>query len=437
MATISFHYRPSKRYANPEGSLFIRIIHNRKNRDIGTNYHIYPNEWDEEKQCIRLPDTYSLRMQYLIELDDKIQDDVQKLSTTVILLEEYGNYTIDDILRGFQIKPQENKITSYVEKVCNMLVENGQDRTARAYRTATNRLLEYNRYQDLCLDEINSTMIRKYELYLKELGKNMNTISFYMRNLRSIYNRAIKDHLILPRYENPFESVYTGIYPTRKRALTKEEMHQLSQLEVHMYDYERKRLPLQFRMKAQKDANINCQIMHQIDPDLQYALALFMFCFHARGMSFIDLAFLKKKNIKGDEINYCRKKTRKNMRIKITLPMKFILDYFDPMTKNSPYVFPIIVPGNGKERVQYENALHEQNKQLKKLGRLAGIEKTVTTHVARHSWATIARMEHIPLSVISEAMGHRDEKTTTIYLDSFNTSVIDRVSEQISRIIHT
>jgi integrase len=310
-------------------------------------------------------------------------------------------------------------------------MENGQERTARAYRTTANRLMEFNGFEEIGLEELNTSLLRKYEAHLKEAGKNMNTISFYMRNLRSIYNRAVKEHLIPAKCDNPFKEVYTGLAPTRKRALTKEEMHLLSDLELAIYEPKKK-----FPDFATFNIRQHAMLKKQMTADLRAALAMFMFCFHARGMSFIDLAFLRKRNLTSDEISYCRKKTKKNLRIKITPPMRYIINYFEPVTKTSPYVFPIIIPGNGRESRQYENALQEQNKLLKIIGEIAGINKLISTHVARHSWATIARMEHIPISIISEALGHRDEKTTTIYLDSFSDSVIDRVSEQISRIVN-
>jgi integrase len=427
MATISFHFRPSRKPGFQEGSLFIRVIHDRKMKEITTNYRIFPQEWDFEQHRILMPDTYTNRVQHLIETKDKMHEDMRRLHSAVSILEGRGPFTIEDIVSGFNVRPKDSMASMYVETLCMNLIENGQQRTARAYITAVKRLIEFNNSEDVCLEDINPFMLGNYETHLKDNGKSMNTISFYMRNLRSIYNRAVKERVILPKYGNPFACVYTGVFPTRKRALTKEEMHRLAELEMSLYDKNKK---FSFRWNSPNYTG-KC-----IDKDLQSALAMFMFCFHARGMSFIDMAYLKKRNIKGDEISYCRRKTRKNLRIKITRPMKYILNYFESRTENSPYVFPIIIPGEGEERKQYEQALQEQNRLLKYIGRLAGINKNVSTHVARHSWATIARMEHIPLSVISEALGHRDERTTTIYLDSFNTSVIDRVSEQISRIVH-
>ncbi|GHV10750.1 transposase [Bacteroidia bacterium] len=432
MATISFHLRASKREGIQEGFLFLRVIHERKVKELTTIYHLFPSEWNFEQQCIVMPTNYSMRVQYLIETNNSIQDDLKRLAATVALLEGYGEYGIDDIIQGFEFRANVNMLSNYVKQLSEHLIDNGQERTAKAYRSAVNKLIEFNGFKDISLEEINSNLMREYELFLRDSGKNLNTVSFYLRNLRSIYNKAIQAHLILPRYENPFGHVYTGVFPTRKRALTKEEICQLSDLDILSTEPEEKTTFYNRR----KHADIEHIMRQATDPQMQNALALFMFCFHARGMSFIDAVFLKNNNIKGEEIIYRRKKTGKNMRVKVTRPMRFIINYFEPMTRNSPYVFPILDPTLGHERLQYETALSEQNKQLKKLGKIAGIDKLVSTHVARHSWATIARTEHIPLSVISEALGHRDEKTTSIYLDSFNTSVIDRVSEQISRIVN-
>lgn len=99
--------------------------------------------------------------------------------------------------------------------------------------------------------------------------------------------------------------------------------------------------------------------------------------------------------------------------------------------ETSPYVFPIIKDESKSPRLQYESALRVQNKRLKRLAELADIKETLTTHVARHSWATIAKQVNLPLWVISEGLGHSDEKTTYTYLASFERSVLDKANEQI------
>lgn len=297
------------------------------------------------------------------------------------------------------------------------LCEAGQERTARAYRTAAAGLIRFNKGQDLRLEHINASLIRGFEKHMKSNGKGMNTISFYMRNLRAIYNRAIREQRIQPRFENPFMQVYTGVYPTRKRALTKEEVMLLNNLDLTLTGG-----------KPSPDQK-------SLTPELRQALALFLFCFHARGMSFVDMAYLKHESIKKDTISYFRKKTGQLLEVKITPAMRSIIGFFGNDAKWSPYVFPVITDEKKNQRLQYENALHVQNQRLKKLSRLAGIGKNISTHVARHSWATIGKNEKLPLWVISEGLGHSNEKTTYTYLASFDRSIIDNASEKISKAI--
>jgi integrase len=201
--------------------------------------------------------------------------------------------------------------------------------------------------------------------------------------------------------------VYTGTCHTRKRALSKDEICRLSALGSE----------------------------NALSPALYRTQQYFLFGFHACGMSFIDLAFLRKSDLSDGHISYRRIKTGLLIPVKITRPMQEIIDYFAPAVSHSPYAFPIIDPAKGNERLQYETALRNQNRRLKTLCRLAGIEKNISTHVARHSWATVAKKENIVTTVISDCLGHCDEKTTAIYLDSFDITVTDMASELVSAVI--
>ena len=160
-----------------------------------------------------------------------------------------------------------------------------------------------------------------------------------------------------------------------------------------------------------------------------------MFSFFARGMSSIDMAYLKKANVRSGKISYCRKKTGGNITITLSSELRTIIKYFSRRTSGSPYVFPIIDDGNGNQRLQYENYLRRQNLLLKELAQISGVQKPLSTHWARHSWATIARKSGAPTAHISEGLGHRDEKTTRIYLDSFGPAAIDEVSRMVRRAI--
>ena len=153
-------------------------------------------------------------------------------------------------------------------------------------------------------------------------------------------------------------------------------------------------------------------------------------------MSFVDMVYLRKENIRGGFIRYVRKKTGQQMEIKITAKMQEILDSFSTEVQGSHYVFPIIKESSGRPPyLQYETALRLQNSRLKRLSVMVGIKKQISTHWTRHSWATIAKKENVPIRVISECLGHTSEHTTLIYLDSLDNSVLDATGELIAHIV--
>jgi hypothetical protein len=347
-----------------------------------------------------------------------------------------------------------------------------------------NCLARFSGNENLLLEDITSGLLCHYDDSLIRLGRKPNSISFHMRNLRAIYNKAIRRGLVAVPAENLFANVHTGVYQTRKRALSKEEMRALSELtgnlpeDDEMETIRTNGIPRTSRASRTSRAAETIDVIDTVALEpvisvetaaittttaadttatataaatatatvvkkqrqalsevLYRSLLYFLFCFHARGMAFIDLAFLKKSTICDGYIHYSRQKTGKFLSVKINSCMQKILGYFSSMVTDSPYLFPIIHPAKGNERKQYETALALQNRRLKILGRIAGIPKLITTHVARHSWATIAKMKHVPLAVISDCLGHRDEKTTSIYLDSFESSVMDEASELVSNAI--
>lgn len=218
-----------------------------------------------------------------------------------------------------------------------------------------------------------------------------------MRNLRAMYNRAVECELTFHR--NPFRDVYTGVDKTVKRAIPQDAIKRL------------------------RDLNLNSR------PSADLARDIFMFSFYTRGMSFIDIAFLRKEDIQNGILSYRRKKTNQHIVVKWEKQMQEIVDKYD--TVNSPYLLPLIKNVGQDERRQYLTAAHRINRNLKTIGKQLGLSMPLTCYVARHTWASIAKSKNIPISVISEAMGHDSESTTRIYLASLDTSVIDKANKLI------
>jgi len=374
-----------------------------------------PGEWDFTGRRLAVPRGSSERRKQLSEYEESMACDLQRMDSVVRELEKSGRCTLDEIMRCYRSIMSGNSLGVFAEKLATELSEWDRERTARAYRSAASRFIRFNGGQDIKLEHITLTMITDFQQSLKNERRSMNTVSFYMRMLRAIYHKAIEEGRISRHLENPFSGVYTGVSPTRKLALTPEELATLAMFNPAKMD--------EFAPAGLLPAS------------LQQALALFLFCCHARGMCFVDLAYLKKRDVREGFIHYRRRKTGQMLHIRLLPSMQRILDYFGPFTAGSEYLFPIITNPKKSLRVQYEAGLTLQNQRLKKLAVLTGIDKKLSTHCARHSWATVAKGEGLPLAVISEGLGHANQKTTEIYLASLEQSVLDRASKLVSEAI--
>ena len=436
--TFKFHLRPSSKGEDVEGKLFIRIICKRRYKNLPTVYSVFPTEWNLVSGRVILPPTGSPRFAHLSHIDACMREDLSKLRMIISLFETKTDYTVDDVLCAFRGSTENDDLLSYTEHVSNQLLVEGRIRTARAYRSAAKSLIKFNGGASLRMGDICAGLLNGYQESLVREGLYPNTVSFYMRNIRAIYNRSIHDGIIRGREDKPFAKVYTGVSPTVKRALNKDEMNQLADLELvlagRMEDYKE---AINEMKNSPVSSNTRLSLERRYDHAIRLyeSLMYFMFCFHARGMSYVDLAYLRKNEVREGKIIYTRKKSKQQLQVKVTESMQQILDYFMKKDTGSPYVFPIVDPRRGSERSQYEAGLRVQNNRLHTLACMAGLNKKVTTHVSRHSWATIAKYEMVSIPMISEALGHTNIKTTITYLDSFENSRMDLLSDKISGMI--
>ena len=168
-------------------------------------------------------------------------------------------------------------------------------------------------------------------------------------------------------------------------------------------------------------------------PKMDYARDMFLLSFFLRGMSFIDMAFLRKSDLKYGYVTYRRRKTGQTLRIAWTKDMQTILDKYPENPTQD--LLPILTKNSINERHAYRNTGYNINRQLKKIAAEAGVNIPLSLYCARHSWASAAKAKGIPISVISEGMGHDSETTTQIYLASLETSVIDKANSLILRSI--
>lgn len=398
MTSIKVKFRPST-IDGKEGTIYYQVIKDRVVRQQKTDYHIYANEWNGNSSEVILPRYDKSRELYLMGIMEKIQIDIRHFDKIISTLEHYSaTYSTDDVIAEFVADNPENFLFSFMEGVIANLKTLGKIRTSETYAATLCSFKRFREDRDVPLDDLDSDMMMAYEAYLKNNGVSPNSSSFYMRNLRAVYNRAVEKDLTSQRF--PFKHVYTGVDKTVKRAV-----------------------PLKVIKKIkEKDFTMN--------PTFDFARDMFLMSFYTRGMSFVDMAYLLKKDLQNGVLSYRRRKTGQQLFIKWEKCMQEIVDKYD--TSQSSYLLPIIKPFSEiDERKQYIYAAHNINRCLKIIGKELRLSVSLTLYVARHAWASIAKSKNVPLSVISEGMGHDSEATTRIYLASLDTMAIDKANSMI------
>ena len=289
-------------------------------------------------------------------------------------------------------------VETFIEEQIKQLKEEHRFGTANNYEKTKRSLESFLRNKKLTFTNFNEQLIADYNTYLISKGLMRNSISFYMRNLRAIYNKAVKQKIV--RKKDLFLEVYTGIDKTRKRAVDERLISKLYNLKLDNNDV------------------------------LSLTRDIFIFSYCMRGMSFVDIAYLKKTDISNGVISYCRRKTGQLMNVRIESCMQYIINRY--MDEKSEYIFPIIKSDDkGEAYKQYRSAINIYNRNLGVLSDMIGSGCKLSSYTARHSWATAARKHDVPISVISAGMGHSSETTTQIYLKSIEDDVVDRANAEI------
>ena len=402
MATIKLKYRPSS-VKGKDGTLFFQIIHQRQVRQIYTGLRVSDAEWDAEEALVNLPSGTSVeRTKYLVSIKDSLKECQKKLLLIISGLDRKGSpYTAQDVVVAYNTPMTIIGLVSFTKGLIEDLKKIGKKATVRRFEATLNSLLRYTDNIDVAWSELTSNFVLGFEEFLMKRGLCRNTTSFYMRNLRAIVNRAVEQDFEVPR--NPFKHVYMGVDKTVKRAVGLEVIRMI------------------------RDIDLSGQ------PALDFARKVFMFAFYTRGMSFVDIAFLKKSDLHNGVITYSRRKTRQQLVVRVEPETLKIIESFG--RNETSFLLPIITDETSDTEQQYENAYFRINKNIQKVGTKLGLDTKLTLYVARHAWASIAHSNHVALSTISKAMGHDSEKTTIIYLQSLDTSSVDKANSDIIKMI--
>lgn len=270
--------------------------------------------------------------------------------------------------------------------------------TAKNYRTAIRSLHYFLQQQELMVQDLSPELMAAYSQWLRQHGISMNTVSCYLRSLRAIYNKVVKQYGLEDR--KPFNDLFTGHAKTVKRAATDDDI---------------KRLQTMILLKQSA---------------LQLSRDIFLFSLYAQGMPFVDIAFLHKEQIQDGMIIYERHKTGQQIIVKIEGCMQEIIDRYSKA--DSDFVFPIITTHNPAQAYkQYQSSLRTYNRNLHKLEKVAGLKHSLTSYVVRHTWASIAYDTNIDLAVIASALGHTNTNTTRIYIRDINNRRLAEANKKV------
>jgi len=271
--------------------------------------------------------------------------------------------------------------------------------TAANYLSAIRSLHSYLNTDDIRMDDITEDTLVGWQRWLLDRHICLNTVSAYMRSLRSVYNKTSDKNTTL------FQKVFTGNAKTIKRSIGIDELRRLLQLQLP---------PTSF---------------------LSLSRDVFLFCFYCQGMPFVDAAFLRKEEIYDGHLHYARHKTGQAVSIALNAHITRIIRRYN--NDNTPFVFSLISSLDSREAYrQYRRCLSRYNMALRYLGRQADICRNLSSYVARHSWASIAYQHNVDLQIISRAMGHTDIKTTKTYIRELDSTRIAEANDLVINCLH-
>ena len=400
MATVKIKFRASS-VAGKEGTLYYHIIHQRKLRWISTDYHVYPEEWNARKSSVIVSNSNN-RQAHLQLIQSQIDWEMKQMQCIIHDKEMDGvSYSVDDLANEIQQLPTSQSVFTFFRQQIAKKEQMQCVGTKNNYTNAVNRFIEFRNQKDLTFSQMTADMMEMYQAWLWNRGVGQNTVSFYLRTLRTLHHKAVEAGQATSN--DIFAHVQTANVRTAKRAISVKDIRKIEKLD----------LPRGSSLDKARD--------------------MFLFSFYLRGMAFVDMAFLKKSDLKCGLVSYNRRKTHQNLNIEWIKPMQAIIDKYAEQTKDSPYMLPILTGKETSPYTQYRKVEYNTNYNLKKIGKMIGLKIPLTTYVARHTWASIALHMNIPIATISEGMGHNSYKTTQIYLESIDVATINEANKRIIR----
>lgn len=402
MTTLHLCYRPSS-VIGRGGKLYFRVYHQRRSANIAVPYELYPEEWDAGEEKVHFGGTSLTRRALLRHIHLDIEAMRRRILSAIHVLHgRGGDYSAADVAVYYHAHPPVPvSLFGFLQEVAEELWAQERYSTYRHYLSTLHSIRRFTHDSDLSLDDITPEWLKSYEHYLQHTRKLCrNSSSFYLRVLRAVYNRAVRQG-VAHHKPSLFSEVYTGVDTTVKRALTEAELLQLHHFSLHT------------------------------DGIHAFAIDLFLLSYYLRGMALVDLVKLRKSNIQGDILTYRRSKTGQTLTIRWLPCMQSIVAKYAAHAQGD-YLLPLILQPEADSYPQYLKASAKVNHALRGIGRELQFPHPLTLYCARHSWGSIAWRKGVDMQLISEALGHRNIRTTEIYMNK-DIGRIHQANEMVLR----
>lgn len=379
-------------------NIIFRITHFRKVFTINSGISLEEKFWNKQSSEVLKAHPNAK----LINL--KLNKDYFLLQDAILRLDEqFSIEKLRNLIDGKDLDAETCTFKTFADKLITQMFDAKRTGNAIVYQTAINRFLLFCGRENVKFCDINYSLLEQFQHHLTIQGLKINSISNYFRSLRAIYNKAIKEKLV-ERSKYPFFDIKIKTEKTSKRAISGDDI---------------------FKLK---------HYVTEVNTAPWRALNHFLLSYYLIGISFTDLAYLKQENIIDGRIVYRRKKTHKIYNIKLFPAAESILQVMKSC--ESDYLLQVLpneIPQDGiKAKKIIQQWIKTTNKYLKLLSGEAGINGSVTTYVARHTFATTAKKLGYSNELIAEALGHQyGNRVTNIYLDSFDTAVVDDMHQKV------
>lgn len=382
--------------------IVIRMVHKRKHTTFQTDFNVLDSDWNSEiekiKPCSKQYPNIEKVNAKLFSIKSDLYDRIEAIGKLKLNIS-----TATHLKRIILDRPKVITYSSYSTFLEEEFKKINRYGNAKIYAYARSFFYRHNGYRDIRFDQITYSWLKRVELFHLTAGNGYNSLSINMRTLRAVYNRAIKEGYA--KQENyPFKEYKIRNTKTKKRAVDKNVIQR-----IELYN------PKEGSMR-------------------EFAKDIFLFSFYTQGMNITDIANLKNSSIKNGRVEYKRAKTGGFLSIALSEKAKAIISKYIDLKHPNNFLFPIIRRIEDPEMVGKDiyNATRNTNKNMQKIAKELGITDNITTYVARHSWATIAKSKGLDVSLISQGLGHQDLKTTQIYLDTLDSAIMDEANKIIT-----